>query len=161
MIEKFEGDYRFLSNFYPAQIEILVDGNSENFPTIEHFYQSMKNDDPEYKRLILSCKTAGQAKRASKDVVLRSDWNEFKYVVMRVGVRAKFTQHPELLKALIATDPHNLIEGNRWHDNVWGVCTCNDCARTRRGKSYPINMLGVFLMSIRDDYARLKPLVKP
>ena len=38
MIEKFEGRWRFLSNFYPVEIE----HQGIIYPSVEHFYVSMK-----------------------------------------------------------------------------------------------------------------------
>ena len=38
-----------------------------------------------------------------------------------------------------------LIEGNTWHDNYWGDCSCNRC-KSKSGE----NMLGILLMELRD-----------
>ena len=40
-IEKFEGDYRFLSNFHPC--EIIRDG--DKYASVEHAYQAAKTID--------------------------------------------------------------------------------------------------------------------
>ena len=44
MIDKFEGENRFLSNFYPSEIthEGIV------YPTNEHYYVAMKINEPQY-----------------------------------------------------------------------------------------------------------------
>jgi len=41
-------DFVFLSHFYPSPI--LLDG--EIWPTVEHYYQAQKSDDPAYRDAI-------------------------------------------------------------------------------------------------------------
>jgi len=65
---------------------------------------------------------------------------------MRSAVKAKFKQNSELLKLLIATKPHDLIEGNYWHDNIWGDCLCSRC-KNIKGQ----NLLGKILMEVREE----------
>jgi hypothetical protein len=43
---------------------------------------------------------------------------------------------------LLSTGDMELTESNWWHDNFWGVCTCNKC---KDGE----NNLGKILMDIR------------
>jgi predicted NAD-dependent protein-ADP-ribosyltransferase YbiA (DUF1768 family) len=45
-----------------------------------------------------------------------------------------------------APDNEELIEGNYWHDNCWGSCTCIKCAD--RPKQ---NALGKILMLVREE----------
>ena len=47
----------------------------------------------------------------------------------------------------LATGGAVLVEGNTWHDNYWGCCTCSRCAG-RRGR----NNLGRLLMKLRAEY---------
>ena len=56
-------------------------------------------------------------------------------------VRHKFTQHPELVKLLLATGDAELIEENNWGDKVWG--TVNGVGQ---------NQLGKILMDERDHW---------
>lgn len=49
-INTFNGDYRFLSNFYPA--EVLFEGIT--WPSVEHAFQAAKTDDPAEKARILT-----------------------------------------------------------------------------------------------------------
>jgi hypothetical protein len=59
-------------------------------------------------------------------------------------LQQKFSdKNPALKKALLDTRWEQLVEGNYWHDNVWGSCTCAKCGN--RGD----NRLGVMLMQIR------------
>lgn len=138
MIKFFEGKYAFLSNFYesPFEYEGVV------YPTNEHFFQAMKTLDLEERKKIAAAKTPGKAKRLGRKVSLRPDWEEVKVGVMSLGLSLKFAI-PELREALLATGDAELEEGNTWHDNIWGVCCCNECRC--KGK----NLLGNLLMTRR------------
>jgi ribA/ribD-fused uncharacterized protein len=118
VIKSFSGEYRFLSNFYRA--EIAFAGTA--WPSTEHAYQAMKTTDPELRAAIRNAPTCGAAKKMGADVPRRGDWNTIKNSVMLQVVRAKFFQHPHLAKQLLATGYEELIEGNTWGDQYWGVC---------------------------------------
>ena len=117
-IEKFEGEYEWLSNFYPAPF--TVEGTT--YPTLEHYYQSQKTMDPKERAEIIAAPTAGKAKRLGKATTLREDWEDEKETVMAMGIYYKSTNHPELIEKLITTSDAILIEGNIWGDKYWGVC---------------------------------------
>lgn len=142
MIESFSGEYRFLSNFYPAPVEI--DGIS--YPTTEHAYQACKTQDRAEAIRISKLATAGQAKRAGREVTLRPDWEQHKADWMLAILEAKFLSHPELEQKLIDTGDAQLIEGNTWHDQIWGSCNCSKHINTP-GQ----NLLGQLLMKVRAD----------
>ena len=140
VIDKFDGQYAFLSNFYESPI---TDGTSI-FPTVEHYFQAAKTDTmPEY-LAIAQAKTPGLAKRIGRQTHLRSDWESVKVQVMLDALRKKFAI-PELREKLLATGDADLIEGTTWHDNYWGICTCDKCS----GKG--INMLGKLLRQVREE----------
>ena len=142
MITEFDGKYAFLSNFFYAPF--VYDGII--YPTNEHFFQAMKTLDQEKRKQIAEAKTPGAAKRMGRQVQLREDWEEVKYTAMRVGVERKFDAHPGLADKLIATGDAILVEGNSWHDNIWGSCFCPKCAAIA-GK----NWLGEILMERRKE----------
>ena len=144
MINKFEGEYFFLSNFYPSPI-VIKDGEDEFIAkTVEHYFQYMKTPSMEEGIGILAANTPGEAKRLGRKCHLHKDWEQIKDEVMLTALRKKFTI-PELKKKLIATGDKELIEGNLWHDCFWGVCHCNKC--NHRGK----NHLGKLLMQVREE----------
>ena len=72
---------------------------------------------------------------------IRKDWDSKKLEFMKWGVTEKF-KDPKLSEMLLSTGDMELTEGNWWHDNFWGVCTCNKC---KDGE----NNLGKILMDIR------------
>lgn len=143
-ISSFQGEYRFLSNFYPA---LIIDNKQRQWPTAEHAYQAMKSSSPTEQEFVRVSSSPGEAKRRGRKVSVRSDWEEIKVFVMRRIVRAKFFQNPSLAASLVATGSQTLVETNKWHDNFWGNCVCSRC------HSIPgENHLGLILMEVREDY---------
>lgn len=132
----FEGEFRFLSNFWPAQIEF----EGIVYPTVEHAYQAAKSLDPADRRRIAALPTPAEAKRAGRALPPRADWETAKFDVMERCVRLKFTGHPDLREKLLATGDAYLEEGNTWNDQVWGVY---------QGKGE--NRLGKILMKVRSE----------
>jgi predicted NAD-dependent protein-ADP-ribosyltransferase YbiA (DUF1768 family) len=61
-ITKFKGKYRFLSNFWPVEIEFA----DMVFPSVEHAFQAIKTLDVEDRKKIQKCSTAAEAKRRGK-----------------------------------------------------------------------------------------------
>lgn len=140
MINEFQKEYRFLSNFWP--INVVLDG--EIYPSVEHAYQAAKTLDLKWRNKICNCNTPGQSKRMGRKAPLRSDWNNIKVKTMRHLLNQKF-ENQELLNLLLDTYPHIVQEGNRWGDKFWGICL-----KTGQGKNY----LGKILMLIRENYIR-------
>lgn len=139
-IDRFDGRYDFLSNFYPASL--TVDGYS--FLNSEAAYQAFKCKNPaDYKQF---CElNADEAKHLGRNVDLRKDWEKVKLSVMEKVVRAKFMQNPHLARYLVETGDATLIEGNSWRDTYWGVYI-----KTGEGE----NHLGKILMKIRSELVR-------
>jgi len=134
-IDKFRGEYNFLSNFYPCRIE--YDGRV--YSSVEAAYQACKTDDPIVKDQFVQY-DARQAKQAGKELKPNATWNDIKYGIMVSLLLIKFND-PTLKAKLLYTRDEELIEGNNWHDVWWGVCEGN-------GK----NMLGKALMYVRAYY---------
>ena len=142
-IDRFEGDFSFLSNFYCSVV--LFEGIS--YPTVEHAFQAAKTLDKSERDGLAAAKTPGLAKRLGRRVKLRKDWEQIKVAVMSGLLRHKFNE-PRLKEALVATGEAMLIEGNTWHDNFWGSCRCARCCGKGR------NTLGYLLMQLREDLKR-------
>ena len=139
MINKFDGEYAFLSNFYPSPI-VIKDGEDEFVAkTVEHYFQYMKTPSMEEGIAILEAETPGQAKRLGRKCHLREDWEEVKDDVMLEALHEKF-QYPELRAKLLATGNEELVEGNWWRDTYWGVC-----------EGVGQNKLGQLLMKVREE----------
>lgn len=154
-IDDFNGDYRFLSNFYfPAALR--YDGRM--YTSSEAAYQSMKTESSVL-RNIFSRLYPADAKQVGHSIQLRPDWDKVKVRIMYEVVRAKFAQNPRLADMLHNTNNAVLIERNTWGDNFWG----DDINDPVPGQ----NMLGLILMDVRDGtkkaeaadylYRRIKP----
>jgi ribA/ribD-fused uncharacterized protein len=135
-ITEFQGPYRFLSNFWPA--EVVHEGIT--YPSVEHAYQAAKTLNIAERRRIAAMADPAAAKRAGRKLLLREDWETAKFRVMQACVRDKFTRHAELRRKLLATGDAELIEGNTWGDRVWGVY---------QGEGE--NRLGRILMQVRGE----------
>jgi predicted NAD-dependent protein-ADP-ribosyltransferase YbiA (DUF1768 family) len=61
-------------------------------------------------------------------------------------LRQKFVNHSEFRRKLLATGDSMLVEGNIWHDNDWGDCSCERCAN-KPGQ----NNLGRLIMQVRKE----------
>jgi ribA/ribD-fused uncharacterized protein len=136
MIDSFDKEYAFLSNFYPCVVEC---SQGIIYPTVEHAFQASKTMDMDDRLIIADTATPGQAKRMGRKVQLVDNWNLVRIRVMERLLRQKFKQE-RFSSSLKLTKGHELIEGNHWNDTFWGVC---------RGKGK--NNLGKLLMAIRDD----------
>lgn len=129
----FDGEYRFLSNFHmsPIEFEGIV------YPSLENAYQAAKTT-PENRQQFVNL-TPGKSKYLGRSVALRPDWNDVRIDVMATLIGTKFEPHTELAKRLLRTGDVELIEGNTWGDQFWGMCK-------GRGE----NNLGKILMKQRE-----------
>jgi ribA/ribD-fused uncharacterized protein len=145
-IDKFDGPYRFLSNFWPSPVMFCGD----TYHTVEHAYQAAKTLDLRARAKFRDGTiTAGMAKRMGKELVLRPNWDIIKTTVMECLIKQKF-RDKTLKQMLLETAPALLIEGNTWHDRFWGECYCPN-HKNNPGK----NNLGTILMRVRDELGRV------
>ena len=149
MIDCFDGEYRFLSNMYPLPVSIKVKYNGIDsicqnavieVNNVEAAYQAGKSSDPKmFEGLdgIPAKKLGRKIKMNEKDL---EEWNAYKkFNLMKRLLRMKFTI-PELKEMLLSTGDEELVEGNYWHDTIWGVCD-----------GVGDNRLGKMLMEIRKE----------
>ena len=134
-ISSFQGDNRYLSNFYPAPFKY----KNRMWDTSEHAFQAAKAVNPVDAATIRAASTPGKAKRMGRVIVIRPDWDDIRVQVMDDIVFAKFDQNPSLKQRLLDTEDAELVEGNHWGDDFWGV------PHGRHGE----NHLGKILMSVR------------
>lgn len=124
-----QGPYGYMSNFYKAPIKI----EGEIWPTVEHYFQAQKFKGTKYVEKIRAAKTPKVAARMGRDrrKPLRKDWESVKELVMFKALMAKFNQHGDLKKLLLATDDEKIIE-NSPVDYYWG-CGANGTGKNRLG----------------------------
>jgi len=134
-VNGFQGEYRFLSNFYP--VTITFEGLT--YESSEAAYQANKSEDENIRKEFTGI-NARDARNKGRQIVIRQDWEAEKLNVMYKILRAKFTQSNRMRTALIDTKDLQLIETNYWYDEFWGVYN---------GKG--LNHLGRLLMIVRDE----------
>lgn len=132
----FNGEYRWLSNFYQLQYPIEMFGTS--FPTTEHLYQAFKCKNMD-DILYIAQLTAGQAKRVGKLVEQDPLFQELKLEIMYKILRLKFNQ-PKFKTLLLNTADCYIEETNNWGDIFFGRCD-----------GIGENHLGKIIMRIRDE----------
>ena len=141
MINSFSNQYEFMSNFYNAPV--TYDGLT--YRNNEAAFQAHKLANKEERKKFCEY-SPSKAKLEGRHCNLRKDWEEIKYQIMYDVVKAKFEQNSNLKKLLLDTDNEELIEGNWWHDNCWGDCSCDRC-KDIKGQ----NNLGKILMKVREE----------
>lgn len=148
---KFRDDYYFLSNMFPCNISIDMadiaapeaikdlpaNRTVMSFSCSESAFQAAKCLYGKHMRQFTPL-DGFKAKRSGQKVRLRPDWETVKVAVMTSIVKAKFEQHPELMRRL-RDIKGEICEDNTWGDTFWGKCD-------GKGK----NHLGRILMEIRD-----------
>jgi N-glycosidase YbiA len=128
----------FMSNFSNHAVHM----RGKIWPTMEHYYQGSKFQLTQAAEAVRTSSSPGAAKRYARRHLrdIRPDWDEVKVGVMRAGLLAKFSQHPDLRSRLLATGDLPLVELSQ-SDRYWG----------RTGEGQGLNMLGQLLMSVREE----------
>ena len=148
VIDRFAGEYSFLSNFYECEVEY----EGLTYRSSEAAFQAAKvlEDTPDATRDAreeFTTITASQSKRLGRQIKLRSNWDSLRDGIMLEILRNKFTRNVELREKLIGTGDATLIEGTTWHDNYWGECSCPKCVNKPKH-----NKLGKLLMKVRLEF---------
>ena len=138
-IERFDGKYDFLSNFYltPVPYQGIM------YPSSEHAFQAAKTTNPAVRMEISEASTPGLAKKMGRRLELRMAWDDIRDAIMFSVLMEKFHNNPDICKKLLETGIEELVEGNTWGDTYWGVCNGN-------GK----NKLGKLLMLVREEFRK-------
>lgn len=104
-----------LRNEFPAPL--LIDGDT--YPTVTHAYWALSAADPDARAAVRDADTASAARNAAAGVPRRDGWEQARTAVMTSLLRAKFTQHPALARALLATADATLVYDDGDSD-YWG-----------------------------------------
>lgn len=137
-------NYVCLLNDYPC--DIVYQGLHFNCVTSAYEAQKAKS---EIKKLFYTHLDATQSLQLSKINNLsdnRIQLNSTHIDIMHELLKDKFSNNKDCLSKLLFTKSNILVYNNSWHDNFWGICSCENCS----DKNY--NHLGRLLMSIRDEY---------
>ena len=151
--EEAANEYRDFSNASPHAV--TVDGTQ--YPTVEHYYQAMKATefgDADMLKKIIKTKTAKAVKSAGKKVqnFNQEVWDAKKQEFMRIGVRAKFVQHPAIQTKLLETGD-KLIGFADARDTFWAIGTSMSTEKAKMPSKWRgENRLGKLLMNLRDEF---------
>jgi ribA/ribD-fused uncharacterized protein len=145
-IDRFIGEFAFLSNFAACAVKY---GDPDEEPTtygsVEHAFQAAKTLDNDSRERLKEIGSPLTAKRYGRRVRMRDGWDEMRVGVMRDLLRQKFTSEP-FRSQLRSTGSRDIVEGNTWHDQLWGDCICEAHAPDP-GQ----NLLGRLIMEIRAE----------
>jgi ribA/ribD-fused uncharacterized protein len=148
-----KGPYKYLDNQaeYPIQIE------SKQYPTVEHYFQSMKAaefGDQEILDKIAKTPSGKAVKALGKKVknFIKEQWDARRIEIMARGVRAKFVQHPELQKQLLETGEKQIGEADA-RNTFWGIGTSAATELSKDPTKWKgQNQLGKILMNLRSEF---------
>jgi N-glycosidase YbiA len=140
-IKGFFGEYRFLSNFWPAIVVL----DNIIYKSTEIAYQASKWS-PDERDYFLSCtelESIDYNRKNTPNFYSAEEWCGKRVDIMRDLLKQKFdpSVNPDNYEMLIKTGNKNLEELNWWKDIFWGV------DESGNGE----NMLGKLLMEIREE----------
>jgi len=147
-----KGEYKNFSNMSAHPIEI----DGQKYPTVEHYFQAMKaktfEDEDMFEKIIKS-KTPKAAKALGVKVnnFVTEVWDAKRDEIMERGIKAKFVQHPELRKQLLATEEKMIGEANP-RDTYWGIGTGIESEKSKHPSKWRgQNKIGKILMTLRTE----------
>ena len=103
-IDRFRGEYGFLSNFYGCKIIIQTKDGQLTFWNAEAAFQAMKTTDFEERMKFCDIKNPVKAKGLGRKLKLRKDWDVIRVSVMEYIVMEKFYQNGDLAQKLRGED---------------------------------------------------------
>jgi ribA/ribD-fused uncharacterized protein len=145
-------EYKEFSNMYEAPFQI----EGVTFPTVEHYFQWSKArlfGDAATQGKILKTSSPKSVKALGKKVVgfKEDEWAEKKDQVMAAALKAKFMQHPELLKKLRDTGTRRIAEADP-RGKYWGIGTSADTSKAKDPERWPgKNRMGALLEALRSE----------
>ena len=101
------------------------------------------------KEYIAGLSSPSEARRMGRRLEYRKDWEDIKLDIMKEIIKCKFDQNADLQEKLLNTGLEELVEGNDWKCEFWGVDS-----RTGKGE----NHLGKILMDVREETRTRKKL---
>lgn len=115
----FFGEFRWLSNFYPCEIEY----RGIVYPSTEHAYQAAKTNDINEKQFMISLSTK-EVKKYGRRLKLSKDWNNQRIFIMHDILELKF-KIVSFRNKLIETKDLYLEETNNWGRYILGCVQWN------------------------------------
>lgn len=134
---------------------------SETYNCAEQFMMVSKArafDDLSVANRIMESKSPKEQKALGRIVKDFNDeeWDLVSWDVVYEGNYHKFTQNPDLLKLLMATEGTTLVEASPF-DKIWGIGLAEDDPRALNKKTWlGKNRLGYILTELRDNLKKEK-----
>ncbi|MCC3152685.1 NADAR family protein [Hymenobacter sp. BT770] len=126
------------------------------YPSTEHWMMAEKarlfNDEATLAR-ILAANSPAEAKKLGREIggFEPEVWEAHKYEIVKIGNLHKFSQNPELLQFLLATNDRVLVEASPV-DTIWGIGLGADSPDAEYPSNWQgPNLLGFALMEVRDQ----------
>ncbi len=141
-IEKFKGEYGFLSNGYPCPIRY----RDLTYRSAEAAFLAARCQDPADRKRFTTC-DAGGARAIAAHTPPRVDFASVQLSLMEEILREKFAQNPALIERLLATENAVLIFGNSVDETFWGMDLYS---------AEGDNHLGELLMKLRREYRAVR-----
>jgi ribA/ribD-fused uncharacterized protein len=145
-------EYKEFSNMHEAPFQI----EGTTFPTVEHYFQWSKArmfGDATAQAKILKTSSPKTVKSLGKKVTgfKEEEWAEKRDSVMAAALKAKFMQHPDLLKKLRDTGTRRIAEADP-RGKYWGIGTSADTSKAKDPERWPgKNKLGALLEALRSE----------
>jgi ribA/ribD-fused uncharacterized protein len=145
-------EYKEFSNMHEAPFQI----EGTTFPTVEHYFQWSKArmfGDAAAQGKILKTSSPKTVKSLGKKVTgfKEEEWAEKRDSVMAAALKAKFMQHPDLLKKLRETGTRRIAEADP-RGKYWGIGTSADTSKAKDPERWPgKNKLGSLLEALRAE----------
>jgi ribA/ribD-fused uncharacterized protein len=111
-----------------------------HWPSVEHYFQAMKFEDPDQREKVRHADHPKIARRLGRRrlVRIRKDWSKVRRVIMTRATYTKCRTHAEIAQRLLDTGDRTLVEPSQY-DYFWGL------GRDQRGS----NVYGEVLMDVR------------
>lgn len=136
VINRFKGEFVFLSNRFPCRV--LWEGLE--YRSAEAAFQASKCQDEMERRVYAGCST-DKAILKGKDQIPYQGWEDDQLGIMESILRAKFELNPSLMQKLADTENCVFLNGNNKQETFWGIDLYSWIGE---------NHLGRIIMSIRD-----------
>lgn len=133
------------TTFKYTEQPIIIDDYT--YSSVEHFFQISKSvNHADFPRIRNELNTLSDHEifNAGRSLDLRSDWEDIKLDIMKIGLSCKFNTSTELSQLLLSTGD-NLLVQLKPNDESWGT------GRNGRG----LNMQGALLMEIRNNMRKI------
>ena len=148
----FNGRISPFTNSYTKENLLTIDGT--DYCSSEQFYQYRKalaSKNYTAAAAIMDTSDPVAMKHAGDKLIVTSDWTDKARSVMEIGIRAKFSQNPDLTTILLDTGTRKFQECNRY-DSDWGtgLSLSDAIAREDHSKMKGKNSMGPILESVRD-----------